>query len=44
MPGSMDRVGTVAEVAAAAAAVTYPLVRIVSRWLARWPFSHVDRG
>ncbi len=35
MPDNMDRVGVMAEVATAAAAVTYPLVKVVSGYLER---------
>ena len=35
MPDNMNRVGVMAEVATAAAAVTYPLVKVVSGYLAR---------
>jgi hypothetical protein len=35
MPDNMDRVGVMAEVATAAAAVTYPLVKVISGYLER---------
>ncbi len=35
MPDNMERVGVMAEVATAAAAVTYPLVKVVSGYLER---------
>ena len=35
MPDNIERVGVMAEVATAAAAVTYPLVRVVSNYLER---------
>ena len=35
MPDNMDRVGVMAEVATAAAAVTYPLVRVIGGYLDR---------
>ena len=35
MPDNMDRVGVMAEVATAAAAVTYPLVKVISGYLGR---------
>ncbi len=35
MPDNIDRVGVMAEVASAAAAVTYPLVKVISGYLER---------
>ena len=35
MPDNMDRVGVMAEVATAATAVTYPLVKVISGYLKR---------
>ena len=35
MPDSMDRVGIIAEVATAVAAVTYPIVKVLSRYAER---------
>ena len=35
MPDNMERVGVMAEVAMAAAAVTYPLVKVVTGYLER---------
>ena len=35
MPDSIDRVGIIAEVATAVAAVTYPIVKVLSRYAER---------
>jgi hypothetical protein len=35
MPDNMDRVGVIAEVATAAAAVTYPIVKVIGSYLGR---------
>jgi hypothetical protein len=35
MSDNMERVGALAEVATASAAVTYPVVRLIDRWLER---------